>query len=356
MPRIDTVVANVGYPDRLVEALRAAFQPAEFILARTRADLLTALARADVAVIRGDVEPGFLQAPRLRWVHCDKAGLDGSAWPAVFEHGLLVTSSAGRSDAALAEHVLYFMLALACDAPALHAAQQRRTWGIPGADRLRALSGQTVGIIGMGHIGSAVAVRCRALGMRVLGYRRRSVAPPEGVERVYCVERNEGLAPILAESDFLVLAVPLTDRTHGMIGAAELHQMKASAFLVNIARGALTDEAALAEALSAGRIAGAGLDAFATEPLPPTSPLWRTPRTLITPHVTPQLADRTERSIAIIAENARRYRAGERMLNLLTVEEMYSRASPAPTVAEAPQASPLRHIYRRLRRPLRRGG
>src|SRR5690606_28519912 len=99
-----------------------------------------------------------------------------------------------------------------------------------------------------------------------------------------------------------------------------------SAFLVNIARGALTDEAALADALSSGRLAGAGLDAFAVEPLPNDSPLWGTPRTLITPHVTPRLADRTERSIAIIAENVRRYRSGEPMLNLLTPDEMYSRA------------------------------
>jgi phosphoglycerate dehydrogenase-like enzyme len=113
-----------------------------------------------------------------------------------------------------------------------------------------------------------------------------------------------------------------------MIGAVELARMKPTAFLVNIARGALTDEAALADALKNGRLAGAGLDVFSREPLPRSSPLWRTPRILITPHVTPQLADRTERSIAIIEENIRRYRSGEALLNLLSEREVYTRGPP----------------------------
>ncbi|MCC6735446.1 MAG: D-2-hydroxyacid dehydrogenase [Bauldia sp.] len=351
MARIDSVVTNVGFEDGQIAMLRAAFAPAAFVRARSRDDLRTALATADVAVIAGDVDHDLLAAPRLRWVHCDKAGLDGSARPEVFAKGLLVTSSKGRSDAALAEHVLYFMLSLAYDAPALHAAQRRRAWGIAGAERLRALSGQTVGIIGMGHIGSAVAIRCKALGMRVLGYRRRAVEAPPGVDRVYSVDRGEGFGALLAESDFLVLAVPLTDRTHRMLGADEFGRMKRTAFVVNIARGALTDEMALADALQAGRLAGAGLDAFATEPLPKAHPLWRTPRTLITPHVTPRLGDRTERSIAIIAENVRRHRADEPMMNLLTPDEMFSPPDQAPRAPR--RTEPLRGIFRRVRRMVR---
>ncbi len=242
---------------------------------------------------------------------------------------------------------MFFMLALAYDFPAFHAAQRARRWGIPRQDSLRALSGQTVGILGLGHIGSAVARRCKAFEMRVLGFRRRDAPAPAGVDRVSCVERGESFVPILQESDFVVLALPLTDATHGMIGAAELARMKPTAFLINIARGALTDEAALAQALKAGRLAGAGLDAFATEPLPRSSPLWTAPRTLITPHVTPRLADRTERSIAIISENIRRYRAGETLLNLLTEREMYTRGAP-----QSPVTSPLRRLYRRARRVL----
>ena len=351
MPEIGAVLATINYEDEQFEKLRRAFRPAEFIRVRSNdaEALLAALARADVAVIEGDVDRRFLQAPRLRWVHCDKAGLDRSASPEVLQSGLLVTSSAGRSDSALAEHVVLFMLALAYDFPAFQAAQRARRWGVPRQDGLRALSGRTVGILGLGHIGSTVARRCKAFEMRVLGYRRRDAAPPAGVDRVYCVERGESFLPILEESDFLVLALPLTDATHEIIGANELARMKDSAFLVNIARGALTDEAALAEALKRGRLAGAGLDAFTTEPLPRESPLWTTPRTLITPHVTPRLADRTERSIAIISENIRRYRAGETLVNLLTEREIYSRAAAAPAIS----TDPLRRLYRGIRRRLR---
>ncbi len=351
MPEISAVLATVGYSDDQFETLRQAFHPAELVRVRGNDEeaLLAALDRVDVAVIGGNVDRRFVQAPRLRWVHCDKAGLDRSARPEVLERGLLVTSSAGRSDSALAEHVMFFMLALAYDFSAFHAAQRARRWGAPRQDSLRALSGQTVGILGLGHIGSAVAHRCKAFEMRVLGYRRRDTTPPASVDRVYCVDRGESFLPVLEESDFLVLALPLADATHGMIGASELARMKASAFLINIARGALTDEAALAEALKAGRLAGAGLDAFATEPLPRASPLWTTPRTLITPHVTPKLADRTERSIAIISENIGRYRAGETLLNLLTERDIYTRAAAEPAIA----ADPLRRIYRAIRRRLR---
>jgi phosphoglycerate dehydrogenase-like enzyme len=348
MPEIGTVLATVQYEDPQIERLRRAFHPAEFIQVgkNNRKGFLAVVGRVDVAVISGDVDQRLMEAPHLRWVHCDKAGVDGSARPEVLERGLLVTSSSGRSDAALAEHVIHFMLALAYDAPAFHAAQQARRWGVPGQDDLRALSGRTVGILGLGHIGTTVARYCKTFGMRVLGYRRRLAPTPDGVDRVYSVERGEGFLPILEESDFLVLALPLTDATHGMIGAAELARMKPSAFLINIARGALTDETALAEALESGRLAGAGLDVFATEPLPRSSALWRTPRTLITPHVTPRLADRTERSIAIIEENVRRYRAGEALLNLLSERDLYTRGPP-------PKTRPLRRRWKEIRRGLR---
>ena len=121
-----------------------------------------------------------------------------------------------------------------------------------------------------------------------------------------------------------MLAVPLSDATHHLIGERELQLMKPSAYLINMARGAVVDEAALLGALQAGRIAGAGLDTFEREPLPPESPLWDAPNTLITPHTTPQVSDRTGRSLAIIEENARRYRSGEPLLNLLRPEDVYT--------------------------------
>ncbi|MEX2127594.1 MAG: D-2-hydroxyacid dehydrogenase [Xanthobacteraceae bacterium] len=329
MPQIDAVLCTLQYQKEHIERLRRAFYPAEFIHLQRRDDaaLLAALERIDVAVLKGDLDSRFLRARQLRWVHCDHAGLERSAKPEVLEKGLLVTSSAGRSAPALAEHAMFFMLALAYNFPAFYAAQQARRWGAENQTQLRALRGQTVGIVGMGHIGKALALRCKAFEMRILGYRRRATPCPEGVDQLYSVERGDTLQPILEQSDFLVLSVPLTNSTQGLIGARELRCMKSSAFLINIARGALVDESALFDALRAGRLAGAGLDTFELEPLPRSSPLWNAPRTIITPHVTPRLADRVERSLEIICENIRRYLSGEPLLNLLTEREVYSRSA-----------------------------
>lgn len=328
MPAIDVVLVTVVYQGAHLERLRQAFAPAEWLHLRRNdaAGIAVALERADVAVLAGDLDERFLRAPRLRWVHCDHAGLNRSARPEVFERGLLVTSSAGRSSPALAEHALFFMLALAYNFPAFYEAQRAHRWGVRGQEGMRALYGRTVGIVGVGHTGMELAVRAKACGMRVLGYRRRATAPPPGVDRLYSAGRGDSLDDLLRESDFVVLAVPLSDATYHLIGARELALMKPTAYLVNMARGPIVDEAALLAALYEGRLAGAGLDTFAQEPLPLDSPLWDAPRTLITPHVTPQVPDRTGRSVHIICENVRRYRAGEPLLNLLTPEDVYTRS------------------------------
>src|SRR5262249_34766278 len=141
----------------------------------------------------------------------------------------------------------------------------------------------------------------------------------------WSVAAGDTLDALLGESDFVVLAVPLSDATHHLIGERELRLMRPSAYLINMARAAVIDETALLPALRAGGSAGAGLDTCAEEPLPASSELWDAPNTLITPHVTPQVPDRTGRSLDIIEENVRRYRAGEPLRNLLTPEDAYTR-------------------------------
>ena len=327
MPDVSLVLATVPYTGAHLARLREAFAPAEVVQLRRNdaAGIASALERADVAVLAGDLDARFLAAPRLKWIHCDHAGLNKSARPEVFERGLLVTSSAGRSSPVLAEHAILFMLALAYRFTAFLEAQRRRQWGFPEQDNLRGLYGRTVGIVGLGNTGTELAVRCKAMGMRVLGYRRSDAAPPPGVDKVFSAARGESLDELLAEADFVVLAVPLSDATHHLIGARELALMKRSAYLVNMARGAVVDEAALLVVLREGQIAGAGLDTFEREPLPAESPLWEAPNTLITPHVTPQVPDRTGRSLDIIVENVWRYRAGEPLLNQLSPGDVYTR-------------------------------
>ncbi|WP_248930670.1 D-2-hydroxyacid dehydrogenase [Paenibacillus hamazuiensis] len=327
MRDIRVVLTTVDYKEEHYRRLVQAFEPASLIRLRSddREGIRQALEVADVAVLAGDIlDERFFQAPLLRWIHCDHAGLNKSARPELFERGLLVTSSAGRSSPALAEHAIFFMLALAYQFPRFLDAQRAHQWGVPGQNDLRGLYGRTVGIVGMGNTGADLAVRAKAMGMRVLGYRRSSAPPPPGVDRLFCAADGDSLDELLTESDFIVLAVPLSNATHHLIGRRELALMKRSACIVNMARGAVIDEAALAEALYAGQIGGAGLDTFTREPLPSDSPLWDAPNTLITPHTTPQVPDRTGRSIDIIAENVRRYRAGEPLLNELRPDDVYT--------------------------------
>ena len=324
--RIGTVVATVPYgPDDLAD-LRRAFGDATLLhLTDDDPGLAAALAVADVAVLGDTIDDRVVASPSLRWVHCDIAGLDRAAHPAVFDRGLIVTGSAGRSAPALAQHAFYLALALTFDGPGLWEQQKRHVWAAPPGyhDRV-GLPGRTLGIVGLGHTGREMAALGRAFGMRVLAHRRRETDAPPEVDRLFCADRGETVDELLRESDVVMLACPLTDETHHLIDAGRLAAMKPTAYLVNLARGPVVDEAALVDALVRGRIAGAGLDVAETEPLPPDAAIWSAPNVVITPHVTPRLTDRTRRSVRIIAENARRFRAGEPLLNELRPEDRYT--------------------------------
>jgi len=287
----------------------------------------SALQHAEAAIIAGDLDQRFLAVRGLKWVHCNHAGLTRSATPEVFERGLIVTGSAGRSGAALAEHVMMFSLLLCSRYPDFYEAQQQQQWRrTPDMADLRALYGRTIGILGMGHTGKELAKRAKAFEMTVLGYRRRDLPPPEGVDRMYSSDRGEGIDEILEQADILALVLNLSDATHHLIGAAQIARMKTSAIIVNLSRGGVIDQNALIMALNEGRIAGAGLDVTDPEPLPAGHPLWSTPNVLLTPHFTAALPDKTERSLDTIIENIRRYRDGQEMLNRLREEDLWSKS------------------------------
>jgi len=161
--------------------------------------------------------------------------------------------------------------------------QRRNAWEKQGREHLRSLYGSTVGIVGLGYIGQALATRCKAMGMRVLGYRRKD-EPIDGVDKIYTSVEAGGLEKLLEQSDYVVLALPLTNESYHLMTERTLAYMKPSAHLINIARGDVVDETALISALETNMIAGAGLDVFSQEPLPETSPLWSLPNVLITPH------------------------------------------------------------------------
>lgn len=325
---IRTVLATVMFKPEEIEQLRQAFAPAEFrhLHPGDSTGIADALRCADVAVLVNDIDERYLTAPRLRWVHCDHSGLTKSARPEVFERGLVITGSAGRSAAALAQHGFYFALALTFDARGLIRTQDEHRWrGLEGYHHRRALWGQTLGVVGFGRTAREMARLGKAFGMRVIVYRRSAAERAPEVDVMLSADGGDAMDRLLAESDVIMLAMQLTDSTHHLFSAAEFAKMKNSAILINMARGAVVDQEALIGALRSGEIAGAGLDVTDPEPLPADSELWDAPNVLITPHITPALPDRTQRSIDIIVENLRRYRAGEPLLNVLTERDLYTR-------------------------------
>jgi phosphoglycerate dehydrogenase-like enzyme len=326
---IKSVLATVGYAgwhrDRLEEIFGPA--PVTWVAADDQERIAAALPTVDVAVLRSDLDSRYSSAPGLAWIHCDHAGLNGSAKPEVIaREDLIVTSSAGRAAPALAQHVFFFALALTYDAPGLADIKVKHQWrGLPGYENRRGLYGKTLGVIGLGYTGQEVVRLGKAMGMRVLGHGRGAEqAKTPGLDAYYDAAAGGTLDELLAESDFVVLAIRLTNETHHLIGASQLSMMKSTGYLINIARGAVVDETALTAALHAGTISGAGLDVFEREPLPADAPIWDAPNTIMTHHVTAEMPDLTARSLDIIAENARRYRAGERLLNQMVAGDLYT--------------------------------
>jgi len=328
---ISTVLSTVPFSAEEIDQLRAAFAPAEFVWCPSDDDKTIAevLQRADVAVLEGDLDDRFVAAPHLRWVHCDHSGLNRSARADVFEKGLVVTGSAGRSAPALAQHGFYFALALTFEAQTLFKHQQEHVWrGIDGYFWKEGLWGKTLGIVGFGHTGREMAALGRAFGMRVLVYRRSAGDAGENVDELFSSDSGGSIDRLVEESDVIMLATQLTDETFHLFNAERFAQMKDTAFLINLARGPVIDQKALIEALHAGTIGGAGLDVFEQEPLPAESALWDAPNLVITPHMTPRMPDKTQRSINTIVANVQRYRDGEPLLNAITERDMFT---PIPT-------------------------
>ncbi|NCC35545.1 MAG: D-2-hydroxyacid dehydrogenase [Chloroflexia bacterium] len=247
----------------------------------------------------------------LRWVHTPSAGVDHLLVPEVFERDLTLTNSAGVHAIPMAEFVFALLLSRVKQLPTYQAAQADAHWA-RGVD-VQELYGATMLILGIGGIGEAIAQRAAAFGMRVWGS-RRSNRPSPYAERVVTGNAWHALLP---EADYVVVAAPLTPATRGMIDADVLALMRPSAFLVNVARGPLVEEQALIEALQQGRIAGAALDTFAQEPLPPTSPLWHLPNVIITPHATANSPRMHERQVALFLDNLQRFQRGQPLLNLV---------------------------------------
>jgi phosphoglycerate dehydrogenase-like enzyme len=263
----------------------------------------------EMEAVIGRVRPEVLaKAPKLRWVHSPSAGVDADLTPEMLASPVVLTSSAGNGGISLAEHSILLMLMLNRDVPRWMRAQADHRW-----DHFvhSELAGLTVGIYGLGNSGIDLAQKAKAFHMRVLGVRRRPELPTPYVDEL--VELDQ----LLAESDFVVVTTPRTPSTAGIIDRDAFARMKKSAYYICISRGGIADDDALLEALQTGQIAGAGLDAHGVEPLPAESPFWSLPNVIVTPHNGATSTGTRRRSQEIIAENVRRFIAGEPLNNVV---------------------------------------
>jgi phosphoglycerate dehydrogenase-like enzyme len=305
-------------PREQVEAVERAVPQAEILSPASREEADTALADAD-AVLGFLVRPSNLaRAARLRWIHSTAASVTGVLFPELVASDVVVTNARGLHADAMAEHTLGVMLAFARRLHVARDAQARATWAQEriGSETppIASLAGSTLGLVGLGAIGSAIASRARALGMRVLAVRRRPARDPSPAHEQWPVARLHDMLPLV---DWLVIAAPHTPETQRMIGQAELMRMRPTARLVNLGRGAIVDEAALTDALREGRLAGAALDVFEEEPLPAESPLWSMPEVIVTPHISGLGPRYWERAMEQFTANLRRFVAGEPLANVV---------------------------------------
>jgi phosphoglycerate dehydrogenase-like enzyme len=266
----------------------------------------------------------FQVAEKLKWIHSTAAGVSQLMFPELRQSGVEVTNASGVHGVPMAEHLVGLLLALARRFPAAFRHQLNRHWGQQEIwdDQLRPreLKGQTLLFVGFGAIGRETAKRVRPLGMRIWAVTRSGKGDPALAERYLPVSQLE---EVLHQADYVILAAPETPETHHLMNARRLAAMKPTAFLINVARGTLIDEAALIDTLERRAIAGAALDVTEREPLPADSPLWTLENVFITPHISSASEFLWDRQTELLLENLKRWFAGMELMNRVDLGRGY---------------------------------
>lgn len=278
------------------------------------------LGMADILITYGEdlTSEVIAKCTNLKWIHVISAGLELMPFPAIAERGILVTNARGIHKGPMAEYTLGMILMFSRRFVELYQNQMKATWDR--TIRIDELAGQTLGVIGAGSIGSEIAIRAKAFGMKTLGL-ATTAREQEGFDRVL---DGSGMDELLTTSDYVVVITPLTEATKGLIGEREIGLMKPTAVLINIARGHVVDEAALLTALQEKKIRGAGLDVFVEEPLPADHPFWGLDNVVVTPHLSSRSPKYMERAQEIFRHNLSVYltQQGE-MINVIDVKKGY---------------------------------
>jgi phosphoglycerate dehydrogenase-like enzyme len=307
------------------ERLHQDFPQLEVVHRSSYDDLEADLRDAEIVIAWSLRPEQFKIASKLRWIHSPAAAVHQLIFPELVNSDVILTNSSQVHGPVVAEHVIALLFAVAKRLPDAVRFQEKHIWGQEsmwrGRPRPRELAGATVGLVGLGGIGREVAKRASALGMRIIAVREHpEKGSPEHVEQVFSSSQIDEL---LSQSDYVILAAPLTPATRGLMNSARFAKMKPDACLINVSRGALVDEAALAQALLAKKIGGAALDVFVQEPLPPDSPLWDLENLLITPHTAALTEKLWERHYKLFSESLRRYIAHQPLLAVVDKQRGY---------------------------------
>ncbi len=309
------LLVTTNYMNLQAQELGREFPQVEFIVAEKLEDQLKVAAEIEAAVGYVSQEL-FLAAPKLRWVQSASAGVE---WmrnaPALVESDVTVTNMKGAHASTIAEHTFGMLVFLARKFGFLYEQQKNKEW-VPFGQGTQyfGLAGMTMGIVGLGQIGRAIAKRANAFEMNVIAVDLHPVEKPDYVSEL---GNLDALPDLMRRSDAVAIAIPITPETRGMINAELLRSMKPSAYLLVMSRGGIVDEPTLIEMLHQGKLAGAGLDVTAVEPLPKDNPLWDAPNVIITPHCSPTSAQTANNTKTILRENLVRYLAGQPLLNVV---------------------------------------
>ena len=306
------IIPNLNEED--LNTVRGIAPDVNFVVSSSAEETQREIEDAD-AIFEHGVSPEMIRcAKKLRWIQRGGVGVEGLMFPELVNSDIVLANARGTTGINIAEHVMALILAFSRTINILVKRQMDTVWESRANLPVIEISGETLGIIGLGSIGLQVAKRAHAFDMRLLAVDATQTEKPDYVESLWRLDR---LHEMLEQADFVSICCPLTPETEGMMSTAEFRAMKSTAFLINIARGKIVDQPALIEALRTGELAGAGLDVTNPEPLPNDSPLWEMDNVIITPHNAGQSPKAPRRVFELFCENLKRFVAGEPLINVV---------------------------------------
>lgn len=316
MPALDILVLN-HLAERHLTVIRDV-APDSRITSCELAQAAEHINQADIVVAWGwmDIQPLYLQAPKLKWIHALSAGVENLLFPELQASHTILTNSRGIHGIPISEHVFALMLAFTRGLNFFIRQQTEHLWK---RAQVEEIHDKTIGIVGLGSIGREIAKKAKAMGMHVIAC-KQNMTNELFVDALY---PSEELAEVLKAADFVIASVPLVEETKELFRLEQFQQMKPTAYFINIARGGIVREADLVTALQTGLIRGAGLDVFEDEPLPAASPLWDMPNVIITPHLAALSPNYMDRAIKLFADNLHRFLQNKEMLNVIDKQRGY---------------------------------